>query len=145
MWSYEVNELEKLGIEAGIISDTDDSSKSVYSDATDPYYLHTEAELFKVLKKIGTNTIWGFALQRSWFNRDYESKEFKVIWICGRSHKKWLEEERLVDFVKKDMRTRQLYCLSTFSSGEDLFQHVVEANSYESLVYLGLMHNLLIL
>ena len=43
--------LEKLDIEAGIISDLDDSSKSVYSDAIDPYYLLTEAEFFKVLNK----------------------------------------------------------------------------------------------
>ena len=46
------NELEKLDIEKGIISDRDDSSKSVYSDATDPHYLPTKAKLFKVLKKI---------------------------------------------------------------------------------------------
>ena len=45
------NELIKIGIEADLISD-DNSSKSVYSDPTDPYYLLTEAELFKVLKKI---------------------------------------------------------------------------------------------
>ena len=36
----------------GLISDPDDSSKSVYSDATYPYYLPTEAELFKVLNII---------------------------------------------------------------------------------------------
>ena len=36
----------KIGIEKGLISYTDNSRKSVYSDATDPYYLPTEAELF---------------------------------------------------------------------------------------------------
>ena len=47
----------------GFILDPDESSKSVYSDATDPCYLSTEAELFKVLNKIlGTNTIWGIVL-----------------------------------------------------------------------------------
>ena len=46
---YKDNKLVKLSIEAGMISDTDDSSKSVYLDTTDPYYLPTEAELFKVL------------------------------------------------------------------------------------------------
>ena len=49
---YKDNKLEKLGIEVGLISDPDDSSKSVYSDATYPYYLPTEAELFKVLNII---------------------------------------------------------------------------------------------
>ena len=56
------------------------ASKSVYSDATDPYYLLTAAELLKVLNKtLDTNTIWNFALQQSWFNQDHESKEFKVF------------------------------------------------------------------
>ena len=74
---HKKNELVKLGIEAGIISYPDDSSKSVYSDDTDLYYLPTEAELFKVLNNIlGTNTIWDFALQRSWFNQDHKYKEF---------------------------------------------------------------------
>ena len=60
------NKLEKLSFEEGIISDPDDSSKSVYSDATDPCHLPTEAELFKVINKIlGTNTIWDFAQQWS--------------------------------------------------------------------------------
>ena len=60
------NKLEKLSFEEGIISDPDDSSKSVYSNTTDPYYLSTEAELFKVLNKIlGINEIWDFALQWS--------------------------------------------------------------------------------
>ena len=40
---------------------------------------------------------------------------------CGRLYKKWLEEEGLAVFIKKDMRTRQLCRLSTFSSGEDLW------------------------
>ena len=41
-----------------MISDIDDSSNLVYSDAIDPYYLTTEAELLKILNKIlGTNTI----------------------------------------------------------------------------------------
>ena len=62
---YKNNELIKIGIEKGLISDND-SSKSVYSDTTDPYYLPTEAELFKVLNKIlGISTIWDFALQWS--------------------------------------------------------------------------------
>ena len=66
---YKLNEVEKLSIEAGIISDTYDSSKSVYSDATGPYNLSTEAELFNVLNNsLGTNTIWDFVLQWSWFN-----------------------------------------------------------------------------
>ena len=55
---YKDYKLVKLGIEAGIISDTDDSSKSVYPDATDPYYLPAETELFEVWNKIlGTKTI----------------------------------------------------------------------------------------
>ena len=53
-----------------------------------PYYLPIEAELCKVLNKIlGTNTIWNFALQSSWFNQDHEYKEIKVFWPCGRSQK----------------------------------------------------------
>ena len=101
------NWIEKLAIANGLCSDADDSSKSVYSDATDPFYLPTEVELFKVLNKIlGTNTIWDFALQRSWFNQDHESKEVKVFCPCRRSHKKWLEEQGLVDFIQKDMRKR---------------------------------------
>ena len=46
---YKNNELTKIGIEKGLISDDDCSG---YSDATDPYYLPTERELFKVLNKI---------------------------------------------------------------------------------------------
>ena len=53
---YKNNELIKIGIEKGLISDND-SSKSVYSDAPDPYHLPTEAESFKVFNKIlGTIT-----------------------------------------------------------------------------------------
>ena len=33
--------IEKLAIANGLCSDADDSSKSVYFDATDPYYLPT--------------------------------------------------------------------------------------------------------
>ena len=58
---------------------------------------------------------------------------------CGRYNKEWLEEEGLLDFIKKDIKKRQLYRLSTFSCGEDLFQHVLHKNGYGSLVYLGLM------
>ena len=54
---------------------------------------------------------------------------------CGRSHKNWLEEQELVDFIKNDMRKRQLCCVNIFSSGEDLFQHVVHAKGYGSMVY----------
>ena len=42
------NKLTKIGIENGLISDND---YNIYSDATDPYYLPTEKELFKVLNK----------------------------------------------------------------------------------------------
>ena len=74
----------------------------MYSNATDPYYFPTEAESFKVLNNIfGTNTIWDFALQWSWFNQDNESKEFEVFCPCERSHEKWLEEQGLVDLSKK--------------------------------------------
>ena len=91
--------------------------------------------MFKVLNTIlGTNTIWDFALQRSWFNQGDESKEIKLFCPCERSHKKWVEEEGLVGC-----------CLSTFSSGEDLFQHVVHEKSYGSIVHLGLMYYLSIL
>ena len=90
--------------------------------------------MFKVLNKIlGTCTICDFALQRSWFNRKDNDEEYKVYCPCGRSHKEWLEQEGLVDFIKNDMRT---------SSGEDLFHHVVKANGYGSLVHQGLMNYL---
>ena len=53
----------------GLTSDDDDSNKSVYSDATDIYYLPTEEELFKVLNKLlEKNTLWDFELQQTWFN-----------------------------------------------------------------------------
>ena len=143
---HKANKLEKWGIKAGIISDPDDSSNSVYSNATDPYYLPIEAELFKVWNKIlGTNAIWDFALQRSWFNPDHEYKEFKVFCPCGRSHKKWLEEERLVDFIQKDNKKRQLCRITTFSSGKRLFKHVVKVNGYGSMMHLGLIQYLSIL
>ena len=64
---------------------------------------------------------------------------------CRRSQKKWLEEEELVDFMKKDMKKRQLWRINTFSSGEKLFQHAVKANDNGSPVYLRLMHYLSIL
>ena len=64
--------------------------------------------MFKLLYKIlGTNTIWDFALQWSWFNQDHKSKEIKVFCPWGRSHKKWLEE-RLVDFIENDVRKSKL-------------------------------------
>ena len=65
-----------------------------------------------------------------------------MFYAYGRSQKKWLEEQGLVDFIQKDMRKRQLYYLSTFSSGEDLFQDVMNAEDYESMLHLGLMHYL---
>ena len=63
----------------------------------------------------------------------------------GRSHKKCLEEEALLDFIKNDIKKRQLCRISTFSSGERLFKHVVHENGYGSMVHLGLMHYLSIL
>ena len=66
---YKDKGLEKLAFANGLCPDPDDNSNSVYSNATDPYHLPTEAEFFKLFNKIlGTNTIWDFALQRSWFN-----------------------------------------------------------------------------
>ena len=65
--------------------------------------------------------------------------------VLGRSHKKWLEEQGLVDSIQKDMKKSQLCRLSTFSSGEEFFQHVVHEKCYESIVHLGLMHYLSIL
>ena len=81
-------EIEKLAIANDLCSDADDSNKSVYSNATDPCYLPTEAELFKALNKfLGTNTIQDLALQWSRLNQDHESKEIKVFCPSGRSHK----------------------------------------------------------
>ena len=40
------------------------------------------------------------------------------------------------------MKKSQSYCLSTISSGEDLFQHILDAKKYGSMVHLGLMHYL---
>ena len=60
--------------------------------------------------------------------------------------KKRLKEEGFVDFIKKDIKKqRQLCRLSTFSCGEDLFQHVVHENGYGSMLHLRLMHYLSIL
>ena len=56
--------------------------------------------------------------------------------------KKWIEDEGLVNFTKKDIKKRQLCRISAFFSGERLFEHVVHENVYGSLVYLGLMHYL---
>ena len=64
---------------------------------------------------------------------------------CGRSHIEWLEQERLVKFMQKDIMMRQLCHIRAFSGGEDLFNHVVYENNYGSLVHLGLMHYLSIL
>ena len=102
--------------------------------------------MFKVLNKIlRTCTIWDFALQRSWFNRDHKLEEYNVFCRCGRSHKKWLEEEGLVEFMKKNNKMRQLCRISYFYSGEDLFNHVSKANDYGSMVHLGLTHYLSLL
>ena len=43
---YKDYEIEKLAITNVLCSDADDSCKSVFSDATDLYYLPKEAELF---------------------------------------------------------------------------------------------------
>ena len=48
---YKESELQKLAIANSLCSDANDISKSVNSNATDPYYLLTGTELFKVLKK----------------------------------------------------------------------------------------------
>ena len=68
-----------------------------------------------------------------------------MFWPCGRSHKECLEEEGLVNFIEKDMRKSQLCRLNTFSSGEYLFQHVVNTKDYGSMLHLGLMDYLSIL
>ena len=55
------------------------------SDATDPYYLPIEAELFKVLNKLlEKNALWDFPLQRTWFNQDNEFKEYYLFCPCGK-------------------------------------------------------------
>ena len=43
------------------------------------------------------------------------------------------------------MRKRQLCCLSTFYSGERLFEHVLDAKGYGSMLHSGLTHSLSIL
>ena len=60
----------------------------------------------------------------------------------GKSHKKLLEEEGLISFIEIDVKKSQLCPLSIFSSGEDLFQHVVRTKSYRSMVHLGFIHYL---
>ena len=121
----------------------DESSKSVYSDATDPYYLPTEREMFKVLNKIsGTCTIWDFTLKQFWFNQEDKDEEYMVYCPFGRSHKEWLEQEGLVEFMKKDINKIQLFRIIYFYCGEDLFNHISKANGYASLIHLRLMHYL---
>ena len=95
--------MDNLDIANALCSDNDDSSKSVYSNAIDPYNLPTEAELFKVWNKILRNNIlWDFALQWSWFYLDDDGfKDISMFCSCGRTYKKWLEEEGLIDFLKK--------------------------------------------
>ena len=61
---------------------------------------------------------------------------------CGRSHREWLEQEGLVEFIPKDIKMSQLCHISYFYSGEDLFNHVEKASDYENLVHQGLMHYL---
>ena len=65
-----------------------------------------------------------------------------MFFPCGRSHKKLLEEEGQIDFLKKDMKKRQLCRPKTFSSGKDLFVHAMHEKNYGSIVHLGLMYNL---
>ena len=136
---YKDNEIEKLAFVIGLCSDADDSSKyrSILS-----FYRGWIVKRYKIK---GTNTIWDFALQRSWFNQYHEHKKIKVFCPCGRSRKDWFEDHGLVDFIQTDMRKRQLCRLSTFSSDEYLFQHVVEGKGYGSMVHLGLMCYLSIL
>ena len=57
-------------------------------------------------------------------------------------NEKYLEEEELRDFLKKDIKKRQLCCIRVLSDGEVLFQHITHEANYESLVHLGLMHYL---
>ena len=64
---------------------------------------------------------------------------------CGRSHREWLEQDGLIEFMQKDIKMRQLCHISYFYSGEDLIHHVTKVNDYGSLVHLGLMHYLSIL
>ena len=61
---------------------------------------------------------------------------------CGRCYKEWLEHKGLVEFMQKDMKMSQLCHINYFYSGEDLFNHVSQANDYGSPMHLGLMHYL---
>ena len=151
------NEVHKLKVQLGVDSDAeydsnpdtedddnldaedDVESKSTHSDATDPYYLPTEAELFKVLNKLlEKNTLWDLSLQRTWFNQDNEFKEYSVFCPCGKYNDKWLKEEEIYDFVRKDSSEYQCYH-SSYSSAKDLFEHVAE-KAESSLLHLGIMH-----
>ena len=84
----------------------------------------------------------GFCTAWSWDNQDDDQSNEKVFCQCGKSHKKWLEEEGLIGFIKKDTKKRQLCRLSTCFSDEKLFEHVVHEKSYGSLVHLGLIRYL---
>ena len=85
------------------------------------YYLPTEKELFKV------STIWDFVLQQSWFKQKHKYKEYTVYCPRGRSHREWLEQEGIVEFMKKDIKMSQLCRISYFYSGEELFYHCEKA------------------
>ena len=56
-----------------------------------------------------------------------------------------IRRRRTCQSHEKNIKMRQLCRISLFSSGEDLFQHVVHENGYGSLVHLGLIHYLSIL
>ena len=53
---------------------------------------------------------------------------------------KWLQEEGLHDFIRKDHH-KYVCFRASFDNGEDLFQHAVDAhNKHKSLLHLGIMH-----
>ena len=153
-------EVRKLEEELGVYSDFDDDddiedddkmdneenveSQSQQSDKTDPYYLPTDAELFKVLNRLlEKNTLWDFPLQRTWFHQDNEFKEYTLFCPCSKINNKWLKQEGIHDFVRKKI---SIYCCQPyyFKSGKQLFDHVAQKAKYD-LLHLGIMHYMTLL
>ena len=126
----------------------DSSSESVYfGEEWDNYnevnYI-TDKQLETVLRKIfEENTVWDFSYLKTRFNPD--KSIYPMYCPCGKIHKPWLEEEKILSIIKEDLGDYGLCHKNKFEKRVSFFDHLRQKATSGSIIHYGLMQYLLIL
>ena len=132
--------------------DTEDEDESSYESENwgepwknrkDEEYI-TDKELEIVLRKFfEENTVWDFSFLKTRFNP--EKYVYPMYCPCGKIHKQWLENEKLLSIVQEDLGDVGLCHKNKFTQRVPFFDHIRQKATSGSIIHYGLMQYLLIL